>query len=112
MTDDRPEINIKPWNALQKELGRGNKRVKWMDRKPYAYWKGNPDVAATRQELVKCNVSREHEWNARIYKQVLCLSYVTLKFLILREIIIAHSLLSSHKLPSLLVDDHFSVKQF
>ena len=74
MTDDRPEINIKPWNALQKELGRGNKRVKWMDRKPYAYWKGNPDVAATRQELVKCNVSREHEWNARIYKQVLCLS--------------------------------------
>ncbi|KAG2660182.1 hypothetical protein PVAP13_1KG411200 [Panicum virgatum] len=64
-----PEINIKPWNALQKELGRGNKRVKWMDRKPYAYWKGNPDVAATRQELVKCNVSKEHEWNARIYKQ-------------------------------------------
>ncbi|KAG2652662.1 O-glucosyltransferase rumi homolog isoform X1 [Panicum virgatum] len=64
-----PEINIKPWNALQKELGRGNKRVKWMDRKPYAYWKGNPDVAATRQGLVKCNVSREHEWNARIYKQ-------------------------------------------
>ncbi|CAL4967996.1 unnamed protein product [Urochloa decumbens] len=64
-----PEINIKPWGALQKELGRGNKRVKWMNREPYAYWKGNPDVAVTRQELVKCNVSSEHEWNARIYKQ-------------------------------------------
>ncbi|KAJ1280165.1 hypothetical protein BS78_04G210600 [Paspalum vaginatum] len=64
-----PEINIKPWDALQKELGGGNKKVKWLDREPYAYWKGNPDVAAIRQELVKCNVSSEHEWNARIYKQ-------------------------------------------
>ncbi|XP_015689367.1 O-glucosyltransferase rumi homolog [Oryza brachyantha] len=64
-----PEINIKPWNALQKKLNTGNKRVKWVDREPYAYWKGNPDVAAKRQELVKCNVSSKHEWNARIYKQ-------------------------------------------
>ncbi|XP_062219777.1 uncharacterized protein LOC133919409 isoform X2 [Phragmites australis] len=64
-----PEINIKPWDALQKELDSGNKRVKWSDREPYAYWKGNPDVAATRQELVKCNVSSKQEWNARIYKQ-------------------------------------------
>jgi hypothetical protein len=80
MTDDRPEINIKPWDALQKELNGGNKRVKWLNREPYAYWKGNPDVAVTRQELVKCNVSSEHEWNARIYKQVLCFSlcYITL----------------------------------
>ena len=74
MTDDRPEINIKPWDALQKELNSGNRRVKWMYRQPYAYWKGNPDVAAIRQELVKCNVSSEHDWNARIYKQVLCFS--------------------------------------
>nr|CAB3496883.1 unnamed protein product [Digitaria exilis] len=64
-----PEINIKPWDALQKELSSGNQRVKWMNREPYAYWKGNPDVAAKRQELVKCNVSGEQEWNARIYKQ-------------------------------------------
>ncbi|PUZ42532.1 hypothetical protein GQ55_9G589900 [Panicum hallii var. hallii] len=64
-----PEINIKPWDALQKELNSGNRRVKWMYRQPYAYWKGNPDVATIRQELVKCNVSSEHEWNARIYKQ-------------------------------------------
>lgn len=80
MTDDRPEINIKPWDALQKELNGGNKRVKWLAREPYAYWKGNPDVAVTRQELVKCNVSSKHEWNARIYKQVPCFSlcYITL----------------------------------
>jgi hypothetical protein len=70
LCDDRPEINIKPWNALQKELDSGNKSVKWSDREPYAYWKGNPDVAATRQELVKCNVSSTQEYNARIYKQV------------------------------------------
>ncbi|KAL6634830.1 hypothetical protein ACP70R_027501 [Stipagrostis hirtigluma subsp. patula] len=64
-----PEINIKPWDALRKELAGGNKRVRWLDREPYAYWKGNPDVATIRQELVKCNVSSKQEWNARIYKQ-------------------------------------------
>ncbi|KAF0931682.1 hypothetical protein E2562_005679 [Oryza meyeriana var. granulata] len=48
-----PEINIKPWDALQKDLDIGNKRVKWVDREPYAYWKGNPDVATNRQELVQ-----------------------------------------------------------
>ncbi|XP_044413364.1 O-glucosyltransferase rumi homolog isoform X3 [Triticum aestivum] len=63
------EINIKPWDALQKDLNEGNKKVRWIDREPYAYWKGNPDVAAIRQELVKCNVSSEQEWNARIFKQ-------------------------------------------
>uniref|UniRef100_A0ACD5YM47 Uncharacterized protein n=1 Tax=Avena sativa TaxID=4498 RepID=A0ACD5YM47_AVESA len=63
------EINIKPWDALQKDLDTGNTKVRWMDREPYAYWKGNPDVAAIRQELVKCNVSSKQEWNARIYKQ-------------------------------------------
>jgi hypothetical protein len=42
-------IGIKPWDALQKELNSGNKKVKWFDREPYAYWKRNPDVAAKRQ---------------------------------------------------------------
>ncbi|EMS58524.1 hypothetical protein TRIUR3_06862 [Triticum urartu] len=36
---------------------------------PYAYWKGNPTVGAARRELLKCNVSRERDWNARIYAQ-------------------------------------------
>ncbi|XP_010255435.1 PREDICTED: O-glucosyltransferase rumi homolog isoform X2 [Nelumbo nucifera] len=64
-----PEINIKPWESLLKELREGNGRTKWMQREPYAYWKGNPAVAATRQDLLKCNVSHQHDWNARLYAQ-------------------------------------------
>ncbi|XP_038973762.1 O-glucosyltransferase rumi homolog [Phoenix dactylifera] len=62
-----PEINLKPWELLNRELKEGNERVRWMDREPYAYWKGNPAVAATRKDLLKCNVSEAHDWNARIY---------------------------------------------
>jgi hypothetical protein len=67
---DRPEINVKPWDALIEDLKDGNSRVTWLDREPYAYWKGNPSVSVTRQELVKCNVSSTQDWNARIYNQV------------------------------------------
>jgi hypothetical protein len=116
MTDDRPEINIKPWDALQKELNSGNRRVKWMYRQPYAYWKGNPDVATIRQELVKCNVSSEHEWNARIYKQVLCFSLCCIQVHYTWSYCNAPFACSipSHKMfkPSYLVDNHFSLKQF
>ncbi|CAK9169494.1 unnamed protein product [Ilex paraguariensis] len=64
-----PEINIKPWGALLEELKEGNKRTKWMDREPYAYWKGNPTVAETRMDLLKCNVSDKEDWGARVYAQ-------------------------------------------
>ncbi|KAK1315056.1 hypothetical protein QJS10_CPA06g00333 [Acorus calamus] len=64
-----PEINIKPWEVLKEELREGNERVNWLERVPYAYWKGNPVVAVTRQELLQCNVSKERDWNARIYAQ-------------------------------------------
>ncbi|XP_065006723.1 uncharacterized protein LOC135637831 [Musa acuminata AAA Group] len=63
------EINIKPWEVLRSELKDGNGRVRWMDREPYAYWKGNPAVATTRQDLLRCNVSEAHDWNARLYAQ-------------------------------------------
>ncbi|KAK3227102.1 hypothetical protein Dsin_006964 [Dipteronia sinensis] len=63
------EINIKPWEGLLKDIKEGNNRSKWMDREPYAYWKGNPYVAESRQELLKCNVSDKHDWNARLYVQ-------------------------------------------
>ena len=66
----RPEISIKPWVELEKELSEGNKMRKWEDREPYAYWKGNPEVAETRKDLLKCNVSDTHEWNAHVYRQV------------------------------------------
>ncbi|KAD2805485.1 hypothetical protein E3N88_38862 [Mikania micrantha] len=64
-----PEINIKPWGSLLKELEEGNMRTKWIDREPYAYWKGNPVVAETRMDLLKCNVSEKQDWNARVYAQ-------------------------------------------
>ncbi|XP_050385363.1 uncharacterized protein LOC126801914 isoform X2 [Argentina anserina] len=64
-----PEINIAPWENLLKQLEEGNGRSRWVDREPYAYWKGNPTVAETRQDLLKCNVSEEQDWNARVYAQ-------------------------------------------
>ncbi|KAM7273786.1 hypothetical protein ACFE04_028450 [Oxalis oulophora] len=63
------EINIQPWEHLLEDLKEGNKKTKWIEREPYAYWKGNPVVAATREDLMKCNVSEEQDWNARLYQQ-------------------------------------------
>lgn len=53
-----------------KDLKKGNDRSKWMEREPYAYWKGNPFVAESRQDLLKCNVSDSQDWNARLFIQV------------------------------------------
>ncbi|KAK6925805.1 Glycosyl transferase CAP10 domain [Dillenia turbinata] len=69
IANEGPEINIKPWESLSEDLKEGNKRINWMDREPHAYWKGNPAVAATRQDLLKCNVSDKKDWNARVYAQ-------------------------------------------
>ncbi|KAM7257457.1 hypothetical protein ACFE04_013198 [Oxalis oulophora] len=63
------EINIKPWSSVLKDIREGNKETKWMEREPYAYWKGNPFVAETRQDLLKCNASATDDWNARLYIQ-------------------------------------------
>ncbi|RZC62115.1 hypothetical protein C5167_023913 [Papaver somniferum] len=62
-----PEIRIRPWDTLLEDLKEGNRKTKWIDREPYAYWKGNPKVAPTRKDLIKCNVSEEQDWNARLY---------------------------------------------
>ncbi|XP_050225875.1 uncharacterized protein LOC126675300 [Mercurialis annua] len=63
------ETNIKPWEQIVKDLKKGNEKSKWKEREAYAFWKGNPHVAETRLDLMKCNVSQEHEWNARLYRQ-------------------------------------------
>ncbi|KAL8232567.1 hypothetical protein R6Q57_002345 [Mikania cordata] len=63
------EINIKPWDLLLNDLDEGNRRMEWIDREPYAYWKGNPWVAEHRKGLLKCNVSNTFDWNARLYIQ-------------------------------------------
>ena len=66
----RAEINIKPWDSILKDIKQGNNQTKWIDREPYAYWKGNPFVAENRQDLLKCNVSDQQDWNARLFIQV------------------------------------------
>ncbi|CAN1793350.1 hypothetical protein LINPERHAP1_LOCUS19992 [Linum perenne] len=38
----RAEVNIKPWKSLVSDIIEKNKKNKWEDRVPYAYWKGNP----------------------------------------------------------------------
>ncbi|XWS38383.1 hypothetical protein CRYUN_Cryun19dG0126400 [Craigia yunnanensis] len=63
------EINIKPWDSILKDIKQGNNQTKWIDREPYAYWKGNPFVAEKRQDLLKCNVSDQQDWNARLFIQ-------------------------------------------
>ncbi|CAI9764841.1 unnamed protein product [Fraxinus pennsylvanica] len=60
-----PELNIKPWETLKEDLQEGNSRIKWSEREPYAYWKGNAKVSPGRHDLLKCNGS---EWNTRIDK--------------------------------------------
>ncbi|RDX79685.1 KDEL motif-containing protein 1, partial [Mucuna pruriens] len=62
-------VNVKPWEILLGELKEGTMRTPWLHREPYAFWKGNPVVAETRQDLMKCNVSDKHDWNARLYAQ-------------------------------------------
>lgn len=52
------------------ELKESSDKTKWMDREPYAYWKGNTLLGPVRRDLVKCNVSKNKEWNARIYDLV------------------------------------------
>ncbi|KAJ6334878.1 hypothetical protein OIU76_007762 [Salix suchowensis] len=63
------ETNVRPWKILSRDLQEANKRTRWKDRVPYAYWRGNPNVAASRRQLMWCNVSDKYDWNARLYRQ-------------------------------------------
>ncbi|XP_004510813.2 uncharacterized protein [Cicer arietinum] len=63
------ETNIKPWKDILKDIKEGNKKTMWKDRVPYAYWKGNPYVAPTRQNLMQCNATLEKDWNTLLYIQ-------------------------------------------
>ncbi|KAG5009213.1 O-glucosyltransferase rumi [Glycine max] len=61
------ELSIRPWETTLHNILEGNKLVKWKDRIPYTFWKGNPTVSIIRRELGKCNTTEKHDWNARIY---------------------------------------------
>ncbi|CAL4907419.1 unnamed protein product [Urochloa decumbens] len=67
-----PEVNIRPWAPFLEEVARETRRIPWLDRDPYAFWKGNPDVGGRlRGDLMRCNVSHNGKdgWNARLVRQ-------------------------------------------
>lgn len=66
----RAEVNIKPWAKSMVAIQEGNKMTPWKDRVAYAYWRGNPNVAPTRRDLLTCNVSDQQDWNTRLYINV------------------------------------------
>ncbi|KAG6593673.1 Protein O-glucosyltransferase 1, partial [Cucurbita argyrosperma subsp. sororia] len=63
------ELNIKPWRKILEDIREGNKRTKWEDRVPFAYWKGNPEVHRSRKDLLKCNLTQHHNWGTLVYAQ-------------------------------------------
>ncbi|XP_021717481.1 protein O-glucosyltransferase 1-like [Chenopodium quinoa] len=63
------ECNIKPWRNTSIEIQEGSKMMKWKDRIPLAYWRGNPKVAPWRADLLKCNATNTTDWSVRIYSQ-------------------------------------------
>ncbi|XP_040381245.1 uncharacterized protein LOC102699415 isoform X2 [Oryza brachyantha] len=65
-----PEVNIGAWPGMLEAVRRENERVRWPEREPFAFWKGNPGVARIRGELMKCNPSNGKDWNARLFTQV------------------------------------------
>lgn len=70
----RAETNIRPWRSVIKEIKEGNKRTKWKDRVPFAYWKGNPHVTPIRKDLIKCNITDKQNFNTLLYVQVCTLN--------------------------------------
>ncbi|KAJ4785129.1 O-glucosyltransferase rumi-like protein (DUF821) [Rhynchospora pubera] len=64
-----PEVNLKPWEQFLEEIGDESRKLKWKNREPYAYWKGNSGVAWTRGDLMRCNISNGEEYNARLFSQ-------------------------------------------
>ncbi|XP_022964398.1 O-glucosyltransferase rumi homolog [Cucurbita moschata] len=63
------EINIKPWRKVLEDIKEGNKRTKWKERVPFAYWKGNPHVDPSRGDLLKCNLTQHQNWDTLLYAQ-------------------------------------------
>ncbi|XP_021717486.1 O-glucosyltransferase rumi homolog [Chenopodium quinoa] len=60
------EKNIKPWGTQLNDIIEGNQKVKWVNRVPYAYWKGN-SLTGNRRDLLRCNSTRASK--AQIYDQ-------------------------------------------
>lgn len=62
-----PQVDLLPWTQELEQIYKASKYFKWEERRPTAYWKGNPDVgSAVREDLLKCNSS---DWGAEIFRQ-------------------------------------------
>lgn len=61
-----PEVNVKPWVPLIKDLEAGNMMMNWTSRKPFAFWKGNL-LTGARHKYAKC--ASIQRWNAEIVNQ-------------------------------------------
>lgn len=65
----RSEINVRPWHREFPDIKRGSQTLTWDKKFPFAYWKGNPDVASpVRLQLLNCNDTML--WGALIMRQV------------------------------------------
>uniref|UniRef100_A0ACD5XX20 Uncharacterized protein n=1 Tax=Avena sativa TaxID=4498 RepID=A0ACD5XX20_AVESA len=64
-----PEVNIRPWAPLLEDIVRENARLRWPDREPYAFWKGNPDMAEVRMDLFRCHNGSAGAGKARLFRQ-------------------------------------------
>ena len=51
--------------------GGETQRTPWLDREPYAFWKGNANVCGLRRDLMRCNKGSDsgRDWNARLFRQ-------------------------------------------
>ena len=56
---------------MLEEVRRENERVRWPERQPYAFWKGNANVCGLRRDLMRCNKGSDsgRDWNARLFRQ-------------------------------------------
>uniref|UniRef100_A0ACD5ZP19 Uncharacterized protein n=1 Tax=Avena sativa TaxID=4498 RepID=A0ACD5ZP19_AVESA len=66
-----PETNIRPWAPLMEDIVRENARLRWPDREPYAFWKGDPGSSTARKDLLQCSnhsAAAVASRNARLYK--------------------------------------------
>lgn len=65
-----PQIDISTWTKEVESIYKASKVLKWEDRKPIAYWKGNPYVGSKiREDLLRCNKSEHGDWGAEILRQ-------------------------------------------
>ncbi|KAK6920152.1 Glycosyl transferase CAP10 domain [Dillenia turbinata] len=63
------ETNIKPWRDVISDIKEGNQKIKWNDRVPFAYWRGNPHVSPVRADLMRCNITEKQNYSTLLYVQ-------------------------------------------